>query len=276
MKYTSIFVTDFDGTLARDDRSISKEDLQSLERLRELGCAVVLASGRSPFSLWRSLDGRTLPVDWFVLSSGAGVMNSEGTVKLSHLLSAEETAEIHSALSSLDVHDISIQGPFPDAHKLHWIPGNHGSDFRKRLEFYRGFSQEIDSPEIESSEIIGFVSPDRADRVLDDLTSQIGKKYSVIRATSPLDHLTVWIEIFPAGVDKGSGCEFIRRELGVGSENTAAVGNDWNDVHMLEWAASSFVVANAPRALRERYKTVSSNELNGVAEAVFSWLETGT
>lgn len=273
MKYTSIFVTDFDGTLARDDRSMSSKDLESLEGLREQGCAVVLASGRSPFSLWRSLDGRKLPVDWFVLSSGAGVMNSRGTVKLSHLLSPGDTSEIHSALSSLGIRDISIQGPFPDAHKLHWIPGNHGSDFRKRLEFYRGYSQEIESPEMESSEIIGFVSPELADGVLSELASLIGDRYSIIRATSPLDHRTVWIEVFPAGVNKGSGCEFICSELGVQKENTAAVGNDWNDVHMLEWASTSFVVSNAPEALRKKFMNVASNEDNGVADAVSRWLE---
>lgn len=273
MEHTSLFVTDFDGTLARRDRSISRKDLEALERLRKQGCAVVLATGRSPFSLWRSLDGLVLPVDWYVLSSGAGIINSEGTIKLSHLLSPVETAEIHNALSSLGVRDVSIQGPFPDAHRLHWIPGSHGSDFKNRLEYYRGFSREITSPKIESSEVIGFVSPERAHSVISALASELGDRYSVIRATSPLDNHTVWIEVFPAGVNKGSGCEFIRQELGVNRKNTAAAGNDWNDVHMLEWAETSFVVANSPEDLKKRYRTVSSHEKSGVSEAVSIWLE---
>ena len=273
MKASSLFATDFDGTLMRSDGTFSSEDLESLCKLRDLGCAVVLASGRSPFSLERCLSGRKIPVEWYVLSSGAGILNHQGTVQVSHTLSAEETLEVHKAFASLGIEDISIQGPFPDAHRLHWVPGNHGKDFKTRLELYRGYSKEVNSAAISASEVIGFVSPEDSDNVIENLKITLGKRFSIIRATSPIDGHTVWIEVFPEGVSKASGCEFIRRELGIDPEKTSAVGNDWNDLHLLDWAAKPFVVENSPEELKKRYTTVASNDSHGVKSAAEKWLD---
>lgn len=273
MEVNSIFAVDLDGTLLRSDGSFSSSDLKSLGDLRAEGCSVVLATGRSPFSLQRCLRGRELPVDWYVLSSGAGIMNSRGTIRLSHTLSSMDTLAVHEAFESLGIGDISIQGPFPEAHMLHWMQGAHGDDFNRRLEMYRGFSHRVDSAEMESSELIGFAEPEKAAGLIRDLEKILGPEFSIIRATSPIDHSTVWIEVFPRGVNKGAACEFIRRDLSVEKKYTGAVGNDWNDIHMLEWAGTAFAVENAPDQLTGKFISVASNDNSGVSEAVARWKE---
>ncbi|MCD4706120.1 MAG: HAD family hydrolase [Candidatus Sabulitectum sp.] len=272
MKKTSLFASDLDGTLLRRDGTFSARDLAALENLRHRGCAVVLATGRSPFSLRRCLGERTLPVDWYVLSSGAGILNSEGKVTLSRTLSPDDTLKIHNVFVELGITDTSIQGIFPNAHILHWMEGKRCSDFRKRLAYYRDFSKKIDNPEIPSTEVIGFVHPDRAEKIISALNEIIGEKYSIIRATSPIDHNTVWIEVFSQGVNKASACDTIRKELEIPLTLTAAVGNDWNDIQMLRWANRSFVSSNAPKELLKEFENVPSNQHNAVATAVNTWL----
>jgi hydroxymethylpyrimidine pyrophosphatase-like HAD family hydrolase len=51
------------------------------------------------------------------------------------------------------------------------------------------------------------------------------------------------------------------------------VGNDFNDLDLLEWAQTRFVTANAPAQLRKRFPAVASNNHGGVAEAVERWLD---
>ncbi|MCK5785990.1 MAG: HAD-IIB family hydrolase [Candidatus Sabulitectum sp.] len=273
MKKTSIFATDLDGTLLRDDGSLSARDIAAMASLRKKGCAVVLATGRSPLSLKRCLGDNELPVDYYVLSSGSGIINEAGEVTHSYTLSPKDTAVIHSAFVELGVTDTSIQGAFPDTHLLHWMEGKHCLDFRKRLAHYRDFSTKIDSPEISSTEVIGFVQPDQANSIITSLAETLGENYSIVRATSPIDHHTVWIEVFPRGVNKASACETIRDELDIPLEHTAAVGNDWNDLEMLRWAASSFVTGNAPDELLAEFQNTPSNQSNGVAVAVGLWKE---
>jgi hydroxymethylpyrimidine pyrophosphatase-like HAD family hydrolase len=52
-----------------------------------------------------------------------------------------------------------------------------------------------------------------------------------------------------------------------------AVGNDYNDLELLDWADHAFVVANAPAELCARYALVASNDEAGFSEAVRIALE---
>lgn len=61
--------------------------------------------------------------------------------------------------------------------------------------------------------------------------------------------------------------------LNVSPTDTMAVGNDYNDVDLLEWAAHGFIVDNAPDDLKCRFQQVGSNNNGGVAEAVNRWRE---
>ena len=63
-------------------------------------------------------------------------------------------------------------------------------------------------------------------------------------------------------------------EFDLDSTQTLSIGNDYNDLDLLEWAASSFVVENAPDDLKDRFPVVASHNESGVAEAVQRWLAT--
>jgi hydroxymethylpyrimidine pyrophosphatase-like HAD family hydrolase len=96
--------------------------------------------------------------------------------------------------------------------------------------------------------------------------------FNIIQTTSPLDGCSTWIEIFPATVSKSLASAWLAAAFGLDADQTLSVGNDYNDVDLLEWAASSFVVSNAPPDLTGRFQTVASNDDCGVAEAISKWL----
>ena len=95
---------------------------------------------------------------------------------------------------------------------------------------------------------------------------------SVIQTTSPLDHTSTWIEVFHPDVSKSGTVAWLAAKLDVDQIDTLAIGNDYNDQDLLEWAADSFVVENAPQDLKARFQTVASNNDGGVAEAIEQWL----
>ncbi|HRW18927.1 MAG TPA: Cof-type HAD-IIB family hydrolase [Dermatophilaceae bacterium] len=57
---------------------------------------------------------------------------------------------------------------------------------------------------------------------------------------------TAWLDISPEGVSKGSALELLRRRLEVEPADTIAVGDQRNDVEMLQWAARGVAMGNAP------------------------------
>lgn len=57
---------------------------------------------------------------------------------------------------------------------------------------------------------------------------------------------TAWLDINPEGVSKASALEQIRRRLRVEPMHTVAVGDQRNDLEMLQWAARGVAMGNAP------------------------------
>ena len=45
--YKGLFITDFDGTLLRTDRTLDEKDLETLEKLGRMNIVRVIATGRS-------------------------------------------------------------------------------------------------------------------------------------------------------------------------------------------------------------------------------------
>ena len=61
--------------------------------------------------------------------------------------------------------------------------------------------------------------------------------------------------------------------LGIDKRRIVSVGNDYNDLDLLEWTDTSYVVGNAPQDLKNRFTGVASNDSGGVAEAAQRWLD---
>jgi hydroxymethylpyrimidine pyrophosphatase-like HAD family hydrolase len=55
-------------------------------------------------------------------------------------------------------------------------------------------------------------------------------------------------------------------------EDSFSLGNDYNDLDLLEWSGNSYVVENAPQDIRMRFSMVASHNQCGVAEAIERWL----
>ena len=97
-------------------------------------------------------------------------------------------------------------------------------------------------------------------------------KLTVIRTTSPLDHHSTWLEIFPGNVSKSKTARWLCGELNLDTRQIATIGNDYNDIDLLEWGAYSYVVGNAPEDLRDQFTPVSRHDDNGFTEAINRWL----
>ena len=69
---------------------------------------------------------------------------------------------------------------------------------------------------------------------------------------------TAWMDINPEGVTKASALEQVRRKLGIEPANTVAVGDQRNDVEMLEWAARGVAMGQAPDEVKAAADAVTA------------------
>ncbi|HNT41504.1 MAG TPA: HAD family hydrolase [Tenuifilaceae bacterium] len=264
-----LVATDLDGTLMRSNGEFSVEDIGTLCRLGKLGVVRVIATGRSPYSASRVLSP-DFPIDYLVFSSGAGILKWD-TKTLVHT-NEMPAALVQTIISWLCFHgiDFMVHNPIPLNHYFQYFTaGNSNPDFERRLNLYKEFAtpliQGVPYPN-PASQVVAILPNDEG--MFNSLRSGV-EGVKIIRATSPIDGSSIWMEIFPETVSKASGIRCICQNLeGVTPDQIVVVGNDYNDSDMLQLTAHSFVVENAPELLKKSYTVVPSNDSSGFSYAI--------
>jgi hydroxymethylpyrimidine pyrophosphatase-like HAD family hydrolase len=90
-----------------------------------------------------------------------------------------------------------------------------------------------------------------------------------VRTEYPARDLSI-LDLLPPGVSKGWALATLAGLLGVDRKETMAIGDNWNDVDMLEWAGQGVMMGNAARELRTMakmrgWKQAPPNDQDGVA-----------
>jgi Cof subfamily protein (haloacid dehalogenase superfamily) len=90
-----------------------------------------------------------------------------------------------------------------------------------------------------------------------------------VRTEYPARDLSI-LDLLPRGVSKGSAVERLAQRLGIDRKETMAIGDNWNDVEMLEWAGQGVLMGNAAQELRTMakmrgWKQAPPNDQEGVA-----------
>ena len=244
--------------------------------LETRGILRVIVTGRSFYSLTSAVDD-DFPVDYYILSSGSGVYSKEQkTLIYKTSMSREEAREIGELLLSLNC-DFMVHEVLPDNHIFSYRrSGKPNRDFENRIRYYEDHGREIKNLQSLNEDISQFLVIEKPGNTLFETLREKLESCTVIRTTSPLDHESSWIEIFPEGTDKGSTLQWLAQRYRLTREKVFSIGNDFNDLHMLRWTRSSFVVANASAPLLDEFRVVSSNDNDGFSEAAALWIkETG-
>jgi HAD superfamily hydrolase (TIGR01484 family) len=252
-----LFIMDLDGTLLRSDRTFADPDLDALRMLGNLNVVRTIATGRSLAS-FNTVIVSDLPVDYLIFSTGAGVLRypNREIIRKVHL----EPHRVSRACDVLSTHrlDFMVHRTIPDNHMFAYFRSREGNtDFERRIELYQQFAIPLAGAADNfgpATQLLAVVPPGNAEPAL-------GK--------------STWIEIFPSTVSKSQTSAWLADKLGIDNHSIGSVGNDYNDLDLLEWTASSYVVNNAPADIKNRFACVASNNDGGVAEAARRWLAEG-
>ncbi len=269
----ALLVTDLDGTLLNDAKTVSPENLSTLRMLGDKGILRAIATGRSVYSVNRVLPS-DFPIDYLIFSSGAGCMEWKSKkIFREASLGADEVEYICTYLFSLDV-DFMVHDPVPENHRFRYFRVNGDNpDFLRRIRVYKPFTRRLasgGSPPEEACQFVVVLPGER--RYLYGIIAHTLKDMNVVMTTSPLDGRSFWVEIFPKGVSKAAGAETVAKRHGIPLDAVAAVGNDYNDLQLLTWAETGFAVSNAPEEIKKRFPVVPSNNRNGFTVGVEHWL----
>lgn len=272
MNNIRLIATDLDGTFLKNDKSISPSNLETLRWLGETGIVRVAATGRNMMKV-REVIPEHVPFDFVVYSSGSGVYDFRENRHI-------ETTSIPAVTANLLIRfflseDLNFHAfyPAPDNH-LHWV--HRGSKFCEEFERYHQrhfmYAEPLPAEGIIPSGLSQFLlvfpgdeqtffrMKERIEAITDDIR--------IIRATSPLETGYIWMEIFHRSVSKGNGVLFLCNRLGIDPNATMGIGNDYNDIDLLEFTAHSFLTDNAPQELKQHFTILPANEADAFAHII--------
>ncbi len=264
-KLVKHLVCDLDGTLLNNKKQISQADMETLHLLGEKGICRTIATGRSLYSFSEVLD-EDLPIDFLISCAGASILNFKTKEILSSsVIGRGDVAELTNYLRKYSL-DYQVREPEPNGHFYCYERfSTENTDFDYLAQMYAKYIRPIDLNNLNDASRIISILLDEAHISLFD---KLSDKFSVIRATSPINNKSVWMEIYKKGVNKGSALRFINELIGVSLLETAGLGNDYNDLHFLNIVAQSFVTSNAPKYLTDRYQVTVSNNSSPLSEIV--------
>lgn len=277
-----LVVSDLDGTLLGKKTPLSALNRSSFARIRELGGLSVIATGRSLMGAEEDLDP-AFPIDYLIFSSGAGIYDwQKKNLLQQYALSTEQVAHIYQYLLNLSPShsplDFTIQLEAPNTHRFLFTRENHSNpDFISRLKKHQqhGLSLEKEGLPESASEFMIIQSAETGEKLFEKIKNELGHAFNVVRATSPLDSKSVWIEVFHPEVSKGNAAEWVRQRHDLPKMKTFALGNDYNDLQLLAWANNPLVVGDSAPELLEKYQAVTNHSESALAHALEIWLRKG-
>ncbi|MCK4957010.1 MAG: HAD-IIB family hydrolase [Candidatus Cloacimonetes bacterium] len=255
---------DFDGTLTNKNGEVADQNLLALSKIEGIWLRVI-ATGRTVNSFLTKV-GAEFPIDYLIFSTGAGIMDwKTKEVIYASSFDTVETKEIVDLLLSLNV-SFSIHHKIPHNHQFEYFQGKENiADFIRYIEINKSNATIYRNGIGKSTQFL--IITDNADFPLERFNS-IKAFANIVKISSPIDHKTTWIEILPKNVSKSSGamklCELIRLE----PKYKIAVGNDFNDIDLLDWADEGYIVSNASNEILKDYAILENTDFKGVSNLI--------
>jgi Cof subfamily protein (haloacid dehalogenase superfamily) len=262
---------DLDGTLLASNKRVSAGNRRSIERAREAGLHVALASGRHPFNVRDQLDDLGLPHDAVCLS-GAYVMANDHEV-FRHELPGDAVERVIDVVARLGCY-VSLAGS-----DFNLVCGavDRGSDGKSGAVLR--YTECSDYGDLRKRAVT------RADKILkgavhaDDEGAYraLREGLRAVPGVEVVQSDKFWLDVVACGCSKAEGIEALARSFGLGMSEVAAVGDDENDAEALAAVGLGIVVANAVPSARAAAKiSVADNDNDGVAEAIAFLVERRT
>ncbi|MBK3517945.1 HAD hydrolase family protein [Carboxylicivirga marina] len=248
---TKLLATDLDGTILARGEKFNSEDINVLKHLGGKDYVRVVATGRTLQSAFRVLPD-DFPIDYLVFSSGAGIYcwKTKQLLSTCHL-GFEKTKAVVEVFKKFHV-EYTLHHPIPENHLFFHPEGDDvHPDFDRYLEFNQPHAEVINGsvPQLDYTQTLAFV-PDM--NIFDAIKKEISG-VKVVRATSPIDGVSIWMECFNPLVSKANGVLEVCKLERVNAADVSVVGNDYNDLDMLNAFAGAYVVANAPDELKAKF-----------------------
>jgi len=269
---------DLDWTLLCPEGKVSAENMEAVAQAQAAGLAVVPCTGRG----WREAHyilSQVPSLGLGVFVTGAAVADIK-TGQTQHHTPFELglAAEVVAMLEHEPYAVLACREPNRIGHEyLVTGRGEMTANSRWWFDFTGAIVHEqrhVTADDLHHTLRIGMVVPgSQSDRVLAGVTDRLGGRveahaFAAVQSPDPEEAVHI-LEVFPPGVDKWHGLSWIAEQRGIGPDQIAVIGDEINDLAMLQAAGCSIAMDNAIDEAKQHAAYITKpNHEHGVAHAI--------
>lgn len=255
---------DIDGTILHEDGTLAPAVVSEVQRVRDLGHEVMLATGRSVAMTMPILDRLDICPEYVVCSNGAITLKREDHAPTGYRRHHVETFNPSQVLTSIRPHLTQANYAVEDETGLYRYSGRFPDGALGAASEEVPFEQLLSEP---ATRVV-VISPGHA---MEEFLAAV--ELMGLHQVSYNVGWTAWLDIAPDGVNKSTALQRVMDALGISPERVLCVGDGRNDIEMLDWArrigGRGVAMGQAPEEVIEVASEVTGTDHeDGLAQAL--------
>jgi hypothetical protein len=272
-----LIAMDIDGTLLDSHSLLPPENARAIAEASNCGVEIVIVTGRRFHSAQAVASKLPCSVE-LITSNGALVKSLSGETHLRSLLPVATARIVLEATSDFRpfcgvIFDRPRENQLIFEH-VDWEAGFMGAYLSRHPDHVAEvvpLTACLDSED--PVEVMFIAGCQTIRRVIRELEShQECEAYSLSLTEYPRADVSM-LDVLNRGVTKGAAVAEWARRRGIMRQEVMAIGDNWNDREMLDYAGLPIIMGNSPDELKSfGWKTTRSNDECGVAEAIRTYV----
>ena len=267
-----LIAIDIDGTLLDSNWQLPTANVEALVAASERGIEIVPATGRR-FPFAREICAQ-LPVPWTLIASNGAVIKTDTGHTLAHQNLPTDTAlEILAAAGNArDTALLLFDAEGPGEIITENASTSHAplaKYFERNSHLLLEVARLEDALHTNPLQVMfaGPVEPMRA--LWSTLEAAECRPRVNIARTEYIDRDLTMVDVLAAGCHKGAALEQLCEIRGFEPSQVMAIGDNFNDLEMLEFAGTPVLMGNSdPKIRRDGWHITGTNDEAGVAQAI--------
>lgn len=265
---------DMDGTLLNSKRKISNANRDALKKAYDMGVHIVITTGRIYVNAAYYSD--LIGVDSPVIAANGGIIKDKNEFIYKQTMSMETNTRILEICNKYKVNprfntskDIYDGKNFLDYMNLvflyQFVLKIKSKIHKVRLHHIKSDKQWAEVFRIEEKEIIKCDITDSNTEKIRKIKMEL-KKIESIKVLNAGEHS---VEVTHKSVSKGSAVEYLAQRYKIKVEEIITIGDNENDIEMIEYGGLGVAMGNAIPVLKDRADYIAAtNDEDGVAKVI--------
>jgi Cof subfamily protein (haloacid dehalogenase superfamily) len=254
---------DLDGTLLNKEDEVSQYNIEVIKKLKKLGIKIAIITGRRFISMMDVVKDLEIELPYICFNGGMVVNQYNHEIIYKETLDMSISKQVLLEMKEKDIPIFIYKAEVKGPSTFYYNSGDHPR-VKGYIEFETKRNQIAPIKELDKEFdfdpicIKSFGHYDDIKKV-----EYLKEKYQhsdlTWLQTVGVNKKTHYLELYPSRANKANGLKWLSEQYNIKKSDIIAIGDNLNDLEMLEWAGLGIAMGNAHQKAKEAADLIAPN-----------------